>query len=138
MKRRGEQEKSADEITSRGSTTESPEKARLSQKRIATQEYDQNKRPSIMKSDKKGEKSRAANVNKDVAKTKSERIQERGSKVNARGTLKKNKTDKAKAYAENPTYNRKLETFWFSLVASETQKSKKPLEQIPSKYLRVK
>ncbi|CAA0840728.1 E3 ubiquitin protein ligase DRIP1 [Striga hermonthica] len=153
MKRRGEQKNSAYEQsvgsqTSRVSGTESPEKTRLSQKRAATEEYDQNKRPSIMKSDKKGEKSRAANNVKDVAKMdpklrqstkgkKSEQMQERGSKVNARGRSKK-KTDKAKADAENPTYNRKLETFWFSLVASETQKSKKPLEQIPSKYLRVK
>ncbi|KAH6833670.1 DREB2A-interacting protein 2 [Perilla frutescens var. hirtella] len=38
----------------------------------------------------------------------------------------------------NVEYNEKGNTFWFSLVASDNQRCKAPLEQIPSRYLRVK
>ncbi|KAL3634110.1 hypothetical protein CASFOL_021164 [Castilleja foliolosa] len=39
---------------------------------------------------------------------------------------------------KNVEHDKKVDSFWFALVASDKQKSKEPLEQIPSRYLRVK
>ncbi|KAI3460117.1 hypothetical protein Pfo_016780 [Paulownia fortunei] len=90
-----------------------------------------------------GAKSFAANI-EDVALTptlqqsREKRTRPREEKVSVVASGGFKNPTKVTADDNNIKYNEKIKTFWFSLVVSNNQKSRAPLEQIPSRYLRVK